>query len=623
MAIAVSPLTGADEAPFSFPFHGSERDAVLVTSLDGLRRAVADALRYPVVALDTETAAPEERRYLALNPDKAGLDSHAARIRLVQIATPDRVWLADAWRIGTLAPLEALLADERVEKVIMNAKFDLKMLRGSAGIRDVRGIFDPMLASQALACGHAADERHNLQTLAKRWLGIDLPKEEQASDWSGELRPEQIEYAARDAAVLLPLRDRLLEELQRLGLERCARLEFDAVAALADIEYNGFPIDLGMWEALGAKIKAERDAAAEALRALLPPKVARQEALFDMGEGWNLDSPAQVKEALDRAGISVPDTRDDTLRPLAAEYPVVARLLEHRRASKALSSFIEAYPQFIHPATGRIHADFWQCKSASGRVLCSNPNLQQPPHDRAFRECFRVSEGRAMVTGDFSQIELRIMAALSKDEWMLEAYHRGEDLHRLTASLVMGRPPDAVTKADRQAAKSVNFGLIYSMSPAGLALYARNSYGVDMSLEEAERFHRAFFTAYNGVAGWHRRARAFAEQHRYVKTRSGRIRRWLPGEPMRVGEVYNTPDQGTGADILKRAMARVRPLLLRAGAELIHSVHDELVVECQADAAEQVAGILTCEMAAAGGEFIPEVPVEVEAGIGRSWADKA
>ncbi|MEW6046923.1 MAG: DNA polymerase [Bacillota bacterium] len=555
-----------------------------VTSAEDLREAVAGARAAGCVGVDTETT---------------GLDPRTDRLRLVQVAVPGRVWVVDAWQVGTLAPLGGLLADAGVRKVFHHAAFDLKFFR-AAGLREVASVADTMLASQLLSFGLPGGS-HTLAAAVSRHLGRDLDKSLGASDFSGALSAAQVLYAARDAAVLLPLWQVLERKLREAGLLRAARLEFGCAPAVADMEYAGILLDLDAWEELGLELRARRDA----LRGRLAQELVLPggEDLFGERAPANPNSPQQVKAALEGLGLEVPDTRESTLKAVAGDHPVVRALLECRALEKLISAFIEKLPGHVNPATGRIHATYDQCRTAAGRFSCREPNVQQVPRDPAFRKCFRAEEGNALVICDYSQIELRIAAALSGDARMLDAYRHGQDLHVLTAAMVSGKNPRDVSKEERQRAKACNFGLIYGMSARGLQAYARDSYGVHMSLEEAEEFRRRFFGAYRGITAWHRAQRGLRE----VRTRSGRLRRF-EGDPPAT-ELYNTPVQGTGADVLKRAMGRLRPHLVRLDADLVACVHDELVCECAEERAQELLEVMVREMEAAAAEFVPEVPV--------------
>lgn len=613
-------------------------------SFEDLARAAEAARRAGVCALDTETAVPPgapvpagwARSGSAKEGQRAApLDPHVGRVRLVQVAIPGEpvlvVDLALLWgdrdRLqAALAPLLLLLADPAVVKVMHNAKFDLKMLRGTLGRRfAVENLFDAMLAGQLLACGLWPEDGFSLQAMARRHLGVEMDKSEQAGDFSGDLSEAQLRYAALDAVVLLPLHSALAPALAREGLERAARLEFDCAPAVADMECAGFGFDPEAWAALEREVREAHAAARAKALALLPP-VSPQRDLFG-ADGLNPDSPQQVLESLRRLGARVRDTRDETLRALArAGGPAgeaAAALAEYRKQAKALSAFIEPMWGHVHPVTGRVHSEYRQLnRNGVGRFSSANPNVQQIPREARFRRAFRAAPGKRLVVCDLAQIELRIMAWLSGDPRMTEAFRRGEDLHAVTAALILNKRPGEVTKRERQIAKAVGFGLIYGMSAATLREYALNDYGVEMTEEEAAAFRRRFFEAYRGVRKWHERQDREARAAREARSASGRCRRWR-GSDMPATELYNSPDQGTGADILKLAMARVRWPLAALGAEMVASVHDEVVVECPADRAEEAAALVKREMEAAGAEFIAPVPVAAEVAVGDTWADKA
>lgn len=603
--------------------------ATLVTDPAEFRRLLAATEGAPVVGLDTETT---------------GLDPHVDRVRTIQIATGGAAWVVDAWAVQEIAPLrEWLAARARAghRTVAHNAKFDLSMLRAALGgdpLAEV-AVSDPMLWSQLLACGLRVEEGHGLAAVAQRWLGIDLPKEEQKGDWgAGDLRPEQVAYAARDAWVMVPLAGAMWhgvdgrKGIDAEGLAAVAALEDACAPVVADMEYDGIGFDLPYWTGLTEEIRAEAAAAkVEALLAITPflparAPVPRQQSMFDGVEevpaALNLDSPVQVLAALREMKLPVEGTAEGVLKPYAADQPAVAALLAYKKQSKLLSAFGEALPKHVHQVTGRIHGSFHQlCANGVGRFSCSNPNLQQCPHEARFRKAFVAPEGRALVIADFSQIELRIMAKLSGDARMTEAYRNGEDLHRLTASLVSGVPLDKVTKAQRQQAKAVGFGFVYGMGANTFRGYAANSYGVTFTQQEAEMFRRRFFEAYAGVADYHRQQDWDARRARETRTLLGRCRRWLDTN-MGLPELVNSPDQGCGADILKRAMVAVRPALLRTGAAMVATVHDEIVCEVPAEHAEEVVEAVRRTMEATASEILAPVPVEAEAAIGRSWADK-
>ncbi|HNH84830.1 MAG TPA: DNA polymerase, partial [Acidobacteriota bacterium] len=388
------------------------------------------------------------------------------------------------------------------------------------------------------------------------------------------------------------------------------KIEFDCVRAVAEMELAGISLNLDRWEALRKQISTVRDTLAIRLR----------EAF---GGGFlgeiNLDSPTQVQRALAMRGIQVSGTSRWELARFS-DHPEVRLFQEYRKASKLCSAFLDTLPKFIHPQTGRLHPVYEQCLVVSGRFSCHSPNLQQLPHDREFRACFIPAEGHSFVIADYSQIELRVAAQLSQDERMMDAYRANQDLHLLTASLITGKPMGSVTKADRQAAKAVNFGLLYGQGAQGLKSYAKQSYGVDLTLADAERFRDRFFLAYQGIATWHRQTARNQKKIRETRTLIGRRR--LIEKPLELPTLLNLPVQGTAADITKLALAKILPQLAPFGAHIVGCIHDEILLETPTDCAQEVARLLSGAMEAAGNESLGEVPVIAEASIGQTWADK-
>lgn len=578
----------------------------LIATAENLPQIAAELRAQPVIGLDTETT---------------GLDPHTSKLRLLQLATPDKSYIFDCFRLqpGEMAPLLEIIAAEQPIKIAHNAKFDWKFLRLHLGGR-MNGIFDTYLASVLIAAGDE-NTRHGLEPVVRRYLNQSLNKDAQLSNWSGELSRNQLEYAARDAQVLLPLREKLLTALDESDLLLTAELEFAAVPAISAMELVGVFLDVGLWRALLERMTVERNTVADDLQKILGAG-ASQMTLFGDPEPVNLDSPAQVKEALARLGISVEDTREWTLGKLAAEHPVAAKLLEYRGLSKNLSSFGENILGFINVATGRLHADFRQLGTPTGRITTSQPSLQQIPHTVDYRSCFRAPSGKKLIVADYSQIEMRILADFSGDEALLRAFDSGEDLHRTTASQMFGVPLADVSPRQRESAKGLNYGLIYGMGAEGLA--GR----INSSVKEAEGLIERYFNAYSGVAHWLHEAGERAVNERLARTASGRMWKFSldPADRSqqaalrRVGK--NAPIQGTSSDIFKRSMRLLDDALLGLNACIINSIHDELVIECDAAIADAVKEIVCYEMVTGAKEFLPRVPVEVEAVISDAWLKK-
>ena len=399
----------------------------------------------------------EKQTSLGLDTETTDLDPYNARLRLIQLAAPDGVHIidVDAFANGDLSnnealnPARRLLAAPRPIKIAHNSKFDAKFIKHNLGV-DLGGLFDTLLASQLISAGDI-EGRHGLEAVASRYLNESVDKSERLSNWEFELSEAQLEYAARDAAILLPLREKLIERLKSDSLVKCAQLEFECVMPVANIELAGFYMHKDRWLEQLSIVEKRRAELADDLQEILG-KDAAQGSLFGPARAnINLDSHQQLTEALNRMGIPLPDsTRNWKLQPLAAQYPVVATLLEYRTVQKALTSYGQNMIELINPATGRLHADFRQIGAPTGRFSCTNPNIQQVPHAVEYRRCFSgYPASRKLVIADYSQIELRILAEFSGDQGFIDAFNSGSDLHRVTAAQVFNAPLDQVTKEQR------------------------------------------------------------------------------------------------------------------------------------------------------------------------------
>src|SRR5215813_186985 len=582
----------------------------VITTADELRKAIETLTSQPVVGLDTETT---------------DLDPFTSRLRLIQLATPDRVFIVDFDHFSNgnadaLAPLRQLLAAPRPIKIAHNAKFDAKFIKHNLGI-DLVGLFDTLLASQLVGDGDI-EERHGLETVASRYLNEAVDKSERLSNWSFELSEAQLEYAARDAAVLLPLREKLIERLKSDSLVKCAQLEFECVMPVVDIELAGFYMHKDRWlEQLGI-VEKRRVELAEQLQQVLAEE-SSQGSLFGgpQRDDINLDSQQQLTKALNRLGIPVPDsTRNWKLQPLAAQYPIIGTLLEYRTVQKALTSYGENMIELINPITRRLHADFRQIGAPTGRFACTNPNIQQVPHAVEYRRCFSgYPDGRKLIIADYSQIELRILAEFSGDRGFIDAFNSGADLHRVTASQVFNAALDQVTKEQRDFAKRLNFGVVYGIGAQRFALMT------GMSVSDAENILRRYFGTYRQLDSYLREAANRAVSDRQARTASGRLVRFRYDEndrqqiSMTQRNGKNTPIQGTSADILKRALRLLREELRGTNARIVNIIHDEIVVESDSDEAEGIAQKVERVMCAAAQEYLSTVPVKVETEIADEW----
>ena len=501
----------------------------VITTPAALRAAVEELSKYPVIGFDTETTS---------------LDPYQGRVRLVQLSTPEGftyVFDLDSFRSNdmhgaeSLEPLRRILSAQRPVKIAHNAKFDAKWIRHGLGVelggefdswtceqREVErgGLFDTLLASQIVSAGDTED-RHNLQMVVERYLNEPMDKSAQLSDWSGELSESQLEYAARDAAVLLPLREKLIERIKADSLGRVAQLEFECVVPIAEVELAGVFLDAACWREQIAVVQKKRTILAEELQSILAEGATQGLLFADARVDINLDSHTQLSAALKRLGVPLPDsTRNWKLQPLAADYPVIAKLLEYRTVQKSLTSYGENILSEINPKTGRIHANFHQIGAPTGRMACTNPNVQQVPHAVEYRRCFRAPEGRKLVIADYSQIELRILADFTGDEGFISAFNSGADLHRVTAAQVFNVPLEAVTVDQRSFAKRLNFGVVYGIGAQ------RFSMMTGLSQTESEDLLRRYFATYRALDAWLRDAAHRALRERTARTAAGRLARF-------------------------------------------------------------------------------------------------
>jgi DNA polymerase-1 len=581
----------------------SRRPLTIINTEQALEQALGAISRHAAAGVDTETTS---------------LDPFRGRVRLLQVATPEQDFVIDLFLFPAFEHpgLRELLSSARPIKVFHNAKFDLKMLLHHFDL-EVRGVFDTLLASQLIGGGRN-EGGHGLAAVSDRHLGELVDKSLQLSNWAGSLTEAQYEYAAKDAALMLPLYDKLSARLRELSLEEVATLEFECVLPIAAMELAGMAVDADCWRLLVVGLERAHAVLSDELKRELAAGIP-QLTLFGEPPNINLDSPPQVMDALARMGIKVEGTRSWQLQPLAKDYPAIEKLLEYRSVQKLLSSYGSALLEHINPVTHRLHADFRQMGATGGRMSCSDPNLQQVPNTPEYRSCFRAPAGRRLVIADYSQIELRILADWSQDTALVKALLSGEDLHCVTASQMFGIPLEEVSKEQRSAAKQLNYGIMYGLGAQGLGSR------IGCSLEEAEVLLRKYFEAYSGVAAFLRDAADRAVTDRESRTRSGRLiyfsfdandRTQVAGM-QRLGK--NAPIQGSSADIIKRALALLHDALKPIDAKIVNCVHDEIVVEVAEAEAEECAAILEREMVAAAREFIRSVPVTVDIVIGEAW----
>ena len=573
------------------------QDYRLITTTENLAAVAKTLQSAEAIGVDIETT--------ALSPRDGG-------VRLLQLATPEETFVIDVFEVSDLSPLTEVLEGGQV-KVGHNLKFDYQFLHAMYGV-SLSPLFDTMLAAQVLDGGNYAAS-YSLEAVVERYLDESLDKSEQRSDWSGELSRGQIEYAASDAAILLPLRERLAEALEAEELGLVSKIEFAAVSSIAEMELSGIKLDVERWKELERVVRERRDRAALELESHFPEPEGVL-PLEGLGPRLNLNSPQQITDAFRSLGIELPDTKVWTLLKVA--HPAADALLRYRELQKKLGTYLETYPKFIHKKTGRIHANFLQCRVPTGRLACAAPNIQQIPHEDEFRRCFVAEDGNTLVIADYSQIELRILAEVSEDPAFVGAFQRGVDLHRLTAATMYNVSMDEVTKAQRTAAKRINFGLMYGRGARSLSAQL----GTDE--ERGRQLIDEYFANYPKVQRFLQRTANRATRDRTLRTLAGRVRKF-GNDPVADDrgamrrEAMNYPIQGAASDIAKIALAYIRRELKGTDARLINSIHDEFVVECAQDLASEVSEKTRQAMMRAGEKLLKKVPVEVEVEVSREW----
>ena len=525
-----------------------------------------------------------------------------------------------------LALLKPWLEDPRRAKVVQDAKFDMHAL-ANHGIRLAGVQHDTVLQSYLLE-SHLS---HEMDNLAERHLQLrTITYDEVTGKGAGRIPFEQVaveratEYAAEEADVTLRLHRALFPKLE--ADDKLARIyrdiEMPVMHVLQSVERNGVLLDVGLLRELSREFGAKM-AEVEAK--------ARAEA----GQPFNLNSPKQIQEILfEKRGLPVlkktpsgtPSTDEDVLEQLALDHPLPRLILDFRGLSKLKSTYTDKLPEMINAQTGRVHTNYGQAVAVTGRLASNDPNLQNIPirtaEGRRIREAFIAPPGSRVVSADYSQVELRIMAHISGDESLLRAFAAGEDIHRATAAEIFGMAAGELGAEQRRYAKVINFGLIYGMSAFGLA----RQLGLERSA--AQQYMDRYFARYPGVAEYMKRTREMARASGYVETVLGR-RLWLPdirsGAPVRrqaaERAAINAPMQGTAADLIKLAMIAVDRWLReeRLQAKLVMQVHDELVLEVPEGEVDRVKESVPGLMS---GVAKLSVPLVVDVGVGPNW-DKA
>ena len=595
----------------------TQHEYQLIENEDELRQLCDFFITKEFVSIDTETTSTD-----AISAELVGLSFSAEESKAFYVPVPANY--EEALKVVEI--FKPLYESDKIMKIGQNIKYDYEVLT-RYGVTIQGKMFDTMIAHYLIQ----PELHHNMDYLAETLLGYQTIHIEELLGPKGkkqknmrDLSPTDIyEYAAEDADITLRLKNVLEPRLKELGVEELFwNIEMPLVRVLADMELNGVCLDT---EALQdtSKIFNER------------MREYEQEIYKEAGEEFNISSPKQVGDILfgklqimdkpkkTKTGQYV--TREEGLLSLENKSPIVRNILNYRGMKKLLSTYIDALPKLINPRTGHIHTSFNQALTATGRLSSSDPNLQNIPvrtdDGKEIRKCFIPEEGCLFFSADYSQIELRIMAHLSEDENMMEAFREGHDIHRATAAKIWHEDIDKVTDAQRKKAKQANFGIIYGITTYGLAQR------MDISNAEAKDLIQDYFRTFPKVQAYMEHAKEVARAKGYAETLFHR-RRYLADINSRNATVrgfaernaINAPIQGTEADIIKVAMVRIWERFKKEGirSKMILQVHDELNFSVYPEEREQVERIVIEEMQNA---YPLNVPLIADAGWGKNWLE--
>lgn len=554
-------------------------------------------------------------RKVGVDLETTGLHPTTAQARLLQVSDGQTTAMVDLWAVGGLTALrDELMA---LDGVAHNAVFDMGFLHHA----NVPLMLDCTMLAHHVLTG----KREKLKTLAQQYLGLELDKTEQVSDWSGDLTTSQLEYAALDPVACLGV----WQSIDLSGKPSGAyALVKGAQPAIVQAHLAGMGLDVEGLTELSERLqarKAELEVLVTQCMGEINPASGKQLSewliarLGNKASQWPTTGTGQLKTSADELTANARLLEGEDRR-------VVDLLIELKDINKKLSSFAGSLADKVNTTTGRIHANYNLANTVTGRMSCDKPNLQQIPNSPEYRRLFRPEHGRKFVIADFGAIELRVAAVLAGATELIQAFNDGLDPHALTASKLLGVPVETVGKKspERSMAKAVNFGLLYGQGAKGLQAYAANTFGVDMTIEDAQRYKDGWFKAYPAFGKWQAKVKRDTSRSLITHTPAGRPRQWPSAKDYKLTEALNTPVQGGGAEGLLAAMALLVPALAPFDAKLVAVVHDELIVDCDEKHASEVATVLVDSMRRGMCSVFPDMPTTdlVEPTIGDSWAAK-
>jgi DNA polymerase-1 len=581
-----------------------------------------------LLAFDFETAGGETKFYGSQGKPRIKLDSRKATIKLLSYATETESGLLTPEEWPILLPI---LADHDVVKIGHNLAYDLGLLRAAVGHRFLAvNLFDTMLAYQLLIAGLYDNSlnKSSLKNVVEEVLGEELDKSLQVSDWSGVHTPEQLQYALRDSKILIPLYHALREQLEDAGLTRVAQIEFDCIPMTVEVTHTGLPIDIPALEEKISSLHAEIEAG------------EKQLAEMAKGLGWispnhnkrfNPASPQHLKSLMQLVygEEAVPDASEGTIKALVEAFPdkTLAGLIRDLKKSETQFKFLKSW--LLNHEEGRIYSGYIQLGTRTGRYTSQMPNAQQI--DKTLRYLFKPMPGRALVECDYSNIEMRLAAEISKEPTLLELYRNGADVHKVTASKVFHVPEDQVTPEQRKTAKIINFGALYG----GGAHYLMEALP-GLAEAEARSLLDAFRMSYPGLLTYWDRCKnkslrmvVNGKEYSVARSALGRLE-YIPRQDESTrkrhkrlnNRLVNVPIQATGVDLFKLALGMLYSEFCKpeyADFQFLLSLHDSVLLECPESRAEECADLVNSVFMIAAREIFQDAPCKADVKIGDNW----
>jgi len=559
--------------------------------------------------------------FLFLDIETEGLDPYTCDLATLQLYTESGKKLI-ATDKKDIDGLKRIL--ERNTIVGQNIKFDSKFLKSQYGIT-LKSVYDTYIAEIAISGGLLAGRKGaNLKDLALKYCGKTLDKSAQCSFKKGqELTEDQAQYAINDVLCLPEIMRQQKAKIKALGIEETIDIEMKALPAVVWLELSGIAVDTAQIQEIRKQVIENKEKVesflSEALQVKTDQRTLSNEPVKQI---INLNSSGQLLKLLKKKGYDIESTSEKALLSHKKD-PIIKSVIEYRQASKMLSSFVDSIPKEINQKTGRVHPNFNQYGAKSGRFTCSKPNIQQQPKTYEWRNIFIAEPGNKLITSDYSQIELRILGQVAHDIEYIKAYNEGQDLHKLTASKVFGISLEEVTEKKRSIAKTVNFGIAYGMWTGGLMGNLEKA-GINIEENEAQAIIKGFHKSYKQVSNYLDKISREGLKNLVLRNAAGRLIKFnSPEDERQEGNIKreseNLPIQSLCADILKVAIGNLFLRLEPEGVRFVNTVHDEIVLECAEEQAEEVARILKEVMEKAGMIYLKDMPCIAEVTISDQW----